>query len=344
MRRRTLAATAAAAAVAVVSWLCWHAPGHASIVATALAPHAAAAPAAAAPVGSPARTFRTGLENLPSSLFGTEVPGELSADAAGNLILTRGVRTFFDYFLSASTEENAATLRARVAAAGRARLPRNAAAQLMDLYDSYVAYRVLAREAAAASPGDGLAQATARLQAIRRARSETLPPDAVRAFFADDDVYDDYQLSKAAILEDSTLGAADKAPKLSQLRDDLPASLRDGMSVWETVQNLNAVTDEWRQHGGSPEELRAIREQLVGEEATTRLEALDADNARWSDRVSDYLAARDQLLGDGALSAADRQAALDSLRSRSFSDEELVRAGAMERIHDASASQIVAAQ
>ena len=40
------------------------------------------------------------LTSMPASLDGTDVDGELAADAQGNLVITVGVRRVFDYFLS----------------------------------------------------------------------------------------------------------------------------------------------------------------------------------------------------------------------------------------------------
>jgi lipase chaperone LimK len=47
------------------------------------------------------------------------------------------------------------------------------------------------------------------------------------------------------------------------------------------IEQLNQLTDEWKQRGGSAEELREIRTNLVGAEATQRLEALDQEDARY---------------------------------------------------------------
>ena len=50
-----------------------------------------------------ASQFTTGLENLPRSLQGTEVDGEIIIDENKQLVVTEGLRRLFDYFLSART-------------------------------------------------------------------------------------------------------------------------------------------------------------------------------------------------------------------------------------------------
>ena len=58
--------------------------------------------------------FITGLEDLPRSLQGTKVDGEIIIDANKQLVVTEGLRRLFDYFLSALGEEDEATIIQRV--------------------------------------------------------------------------------------------------------------------------------------------------------------------------------------------------------------------------------------
>lgn len=281
--------------------------------------------------------FRTGLEALPASLRGTAVPGQLRVDMAGNLQIDRGVRDLFDYFLSANSEEAAAVTRARIAAYAGDHLPARAAAQLLTVYDQYVDYKQRVETAMQSlAGGNDLDQMKARLALLRRVRAETLSADVVQAFFSDDDVGDDYALARATILQDGTLSATDKARKLAALREALPDAVRQSMSVVETVQTLDAVTADWKQRGGSPAELRSIRESLVGPAAADRLEALDQQTALWDARVQRYLAQRAQILQDPSLSGPMRQQQIEALREQGFSSAELVRVGALERIRDAA--------
>lgn len=279
--------------------------------------------------------FRTGLEHLPSSLKGTEVPGKLELDAAGRLKISRSLRDLFDYFLSTAGEESDARIRARIEAYAHDHLPGDAANQLMALYDQYFDFKQRASKLAADLSGDGLPQISRRLESLRLLRNEVFSADVAQAFFAADDVYDNYQLAKAAMLQDATLSATEKAARLAQLRNNLPDDLRDGISVTETVQTLNAITEQWKQHAGTPAELQAIRQQLVGPEATARLEALDVQVAQWNSRVDGYLNQRDKILADPSLSDPARQQQLQSLRDQNFSSSEQVRVAALERIHDA---------
>lgn len=58
--------------------------------------------------------FITGLENLPRSLQGTTVDGEIIIDENKQLVVTEGLRRLFDYFLSAFGEEDESVIHERV--------------------------------------------------------------------------------------------------------------------------------------------------------------------------------------------------------------------------------------
>ena len=157
----------------------------------------------------------------------------------------------------------------------------------------------------------------------------------IKAFFADEDAYMDFELAKSAVLQEPGLSPLARAQKIATLRDALPKALRDGISVAESVSTLNAVTADLKQSGGTPAQLRAVREQLVGAEAANRLDQLDDETQRWDLRVNSYLSQRQAILVDPSLSELQRDQALAGIRTGQFSEAEQVRIAALERIHDA---------
>ncbi len=286
------------------------------------------------PTGS---NFRTGLEDLPASLRGTDVDGSLEEDAAGNLKITRGVRNLLDYFLSARGEQPDDVLQDRMRAYIRSHLKTTAAQQALSLMSSYWAYMQQLDEAMKAMPADNLDALKARLAAIERLRAAHFQPDVVAAFFGEDSLYDHYSLDKLGVMADASLTPLQKAARLKELRQALPTEMRDNMGAAEQVQVLNDVTAQWKQNNGSAAELRAIRESMVGRPATERLEALDRDEHAWSDRVNNYLRARAELINDPSLADSVKQQRVAALRNSSFAGPEQIRAAAWERIADEKA-------
>ncbi|MDP2227739.1 MAG: lipase secretion chaperone [Moraxellaceae bacterium] len=287
---------------------------------------------------APPTRFQTGVEALPRSLQGTEVDGELEVDAQGRLKITHGIRRVFDYFLSAVGEEPMASIIARLRAYIRHQLPAGAAAEAERILDGYLAYKQgLEGLQARVQQSDGsldIAAVRRQMQEVQALRTQYLAADVIAAFFGDDDLYDRYTLSRLDILQNKTLTTAQRAQQLAALEQQLPPALQESLTAINQYQNLQALTDEWKQRGGSPAELRQLRESLVGAEATDRLETLDRERGAWDQRMSGWLAERAAILGNRNLSETDRQHQMAAARAQRFSADEQSRVQSLELMHD----------
>ena len=81
------------------------------------------------------------------------------------------------------------------------------------------------------------------------------------------------------------------------------------------------------------------RSELVGEEATQRLEALDKQRADFEGSLEVYFTERNDILSDSVLSTTEKQETIARLRSMYFQPEQLRRVEAIERIRAAESSQ-----
>ncbi|MCC2636635.1 MAG: lipase chaperone [Moraxellaceae bacterium] len=282
-------------------------------------------------------TFVTGVEGLPPSLTGTEVDGELEVDANGRLKITGGIRRVFDYFLSAVGEEPIESILARIRAYIRHKLPAGPAAEAERLLDSYINYK-RALEAIPQAGGSttqiDIAALRRQMQQVQAMRSQFFTPEVITAFFGDEDVYDRYTLERLDLMQNKGLSPGQRAQQLAALEEQLPAQLRESIKVINQVQNLDAMTRDWKQRGGTPAELRQIRESLVGPEATDRLETLDRDNAQWDQRMNAWYAERAAILANRSLSEQDRQRQVAELRRSRFDETERLRAESLEQMRD----------
>jgi lipase chaperone LimK len=271
----------------------------------------------------------TGVESLPASLRGTQVAGELSEDTNGNLKVTRGVREVFDYFLTAQGEEPANALTARIEAYVRSKLTPRAASQAVSLLARYMAYKDRVMAVVSGKGGSTLQEVLARRDAVLQVRRTSFDPTTYDAFFGVDEAVDSYSVDRFALMQDPSLSPQDKAARLAAARASLPAEVRDAMGAAEVVQTLNALTEQLNRRGGTPQELHALRMNLVGAEAADRLDVMDREDVAWQRRVDDYLAQANRLRADTSLSESARQQQLDQLRS-GFGDSERVRIAALE--------------
>ena len=95
---------------------------------------------------------------------------------------------------------------------------------------------------------------------------------------------------------------------------------------------LQELTTEINQRGGSASELYEMRKKLVGAAAADRLTQVDLQESQWQKRVDSYLAARAQITASQQ-DVTQQQAAINELRNKSFSSpEERIRAQTFEQM------------
>lgn len=287
--------------------------------------------------------FTSGLEDLPASLAGTDVPDGLHTDDQGNLVVSSGLRDVFDYFLSVIGEEDMDTIVARMRAYLDDQLPPGAAAEANRILNDYLALRESLGDlpGSAGQPGGTLDLAAIRAQqdAIKARRKQFLSADVDQAFFAAQDQWHDYGLSRLAVLEDDSLDPADKAEHLNALRAGLPGGMQQEVDAVLQYQDLQALTHQLEQQGASNADVRLLREQVVGAEAADRLEALEKERAAFASRMDQWLSTRADILSNDSLADADRAAQVARLRDEQFSDSEQLRVQALESVHDRNSAQ-----
>src|SRR5512140_688446 len=291
--------------------------------------HALAAPAAQ---GAPSPDV-VPPSALPASLEGTEADGVLEADAAGHLVITIELRRLFDHFLAASGEEPVATMRARIIAVLRARLPATAAAEAIEILDRYLAYRDAARRLVppSADPAAGLDQ-------VHDLRGKMFSPAVVKAFFADEEAATYAALARRDVLADTTLSPAERERRLAEIDARTPAAEREARAA--AMAPLNEMNRETalRASGASDQQIAAARTAAFGPEAAARLADLDRAHAAWDARLAQFRAERAALLADPRLDDAERGRRIDDLLARSFTPPERIRVEALDRIAPGSAA------
>ena len=298
-------------------------PGAPAAVARSAVATAARIPALAAP--APPYPEVTPPAAVPASLEGTEPDGAIEADAAGHLVTNLELRRLFDHFLAASGEEPIATMRARIIAVLRARLPAPAAAEAIDLLDRYLGYRDAARLLVVP------ASASAGLDQVHELRAAWFSPAVVQAFFAEEELAIRAALARRDVLADLALSPAERERRLAELEARIPTAVRDARAA--ALAPLNELNREtaMRAAGASDPQIAAARTEAFGAEAADRLAELDRAHAAWDARLAAFRAARAALSVDPRLDAAERQRRVDELLARSFTPPERIRVEALDR-------------
>ncbi|GHG63020.1 hypothetical protein GCM10012319_02230 [Comamonas sp. KCTC 72670] len=275
------------------------------------------------------------LPPMPHSLQDTEEDGAVRVDASGHLVVTPDLRRLFDYYLSATGEEDLSVIRARILASLRAKdLPASAMDEAVRLLDDYLAYRDAARTFAANQRG-AEQDLGARLESLKELRREHLGPWA-DGLFGEEEQVDAVAVERMKLEKDTALTPEERARRLAELDDKLPDTYRASRDEALRPLQQQAVERELQESGATAEDLRQHRLATVGPEATERLEAMDREEADWKRRLTDFRARR-EALRQSEQDPTARQAAVQRLLFDTFSPEERLRVEALDAIDAANA-------
>lgn len=281
---------------------------------------------------TPADAESAALSSLPPSFAGTAVDGQFRLDDAGNLLISMDIRRIFDYFLSAYGEERIQTSTARLQAYIRGQLDEPAEGQALALLEQYLDYKrqliQLEKDLPQMASLEAMRQ---REQAVQNLRASIFSPEAHQAFFAQEEAYNQFTLQRLAIRHDQSLNEQQKAEAMDRLRATLPEDMQE-MLVPQLQAELRQQTAALQAQGAAPEQIRQLRLQLVGAEATARLEALDQRRQQWQQRLDAYRQEKARIEANSGLSEEDRQAAIASLAEERFDERERLRLDAAEQL------------
>lgn len=252
----------------------------------------------------------------------TEINCQLKRDGSNRLVVNEQTRNCFEYFLTQYGEKSIAQIDQDFKAYLAASLTDPALSQTTDLWQRYLKYReALGTLPEPAGPKNELAyfqSVFASRMALRQRFFSTLE---IEGLFGSEDLYNQYTLNRMRILNNNALSDVEKAKQLRALFDQLPTDWKANLEQLSTLDDLRQPTASIKRKGGSAQELHDMRTQLVGPEATTRLENLDKQRTAWKATVTQYLDARQSIL-DSSMSDSAKQKAIESLRNSTFSRQQ----------------------
>ncbi|WP_333668303.1 lipase secretion chaperone [Acinetobacter guillouiae] len=278
--------------------------------------------------------FHGVMPTLAPSLQGTEVNCPLQVDTKGQLILSRGIRDCFDYFLSSVGEKTEISLIADIRQYLSGLLPNTAqpyAFKLLNKYIDYLHQRESLPAVQAANSADGFRNAASSLSKLRR---QIFTSHEADVFFGQEEIYDKYAIAQYEINNDKSLTTNQKATKSLELLNHQPISITENMKQIIQYNQLQELTTEIQARNGTEAELYQMRKNLVGTAAANRLRQVDVEENQWQNKIDRYLATREQI-SSSQLNMTQKQNAINELRNNSFnSNEERLRAQTFEKMHD----------
>ncbi len=284
-------------------------------------------PSSAAPVAE-SSTPQLATPAWPASLRDSVPDGAVTLDGGGRVIASNDLRRLFDYFLSATGEVDAATIRALLLDHVRSRHGDAVAAEVAAQFDRYVDYLHAAANLGEL-PNEDL---RARFERLQKLRVSMLDAATAEAYFGDEQRYTEYTLDRRDLIADAALDDATRQTRLDALDATLSPEQRNSRREAVAAQLVDEQSRQFDALAIDPAQRQHERAALFGDEAARRLAEADAERAAWDARVASYVQARNALQTDPRLTPAQRASAIATLRARGFDANEQRRISSLEAI------------
>jgi lipase chaperone LimK len=276
---------------------------------------------------------------LSNCLRGTQIDGGLQVDGTGNLIISGEIKSLFEYFLSAMHEEGQDTSIARIKEYIELTLPNPAREEALKILDDYLNYRNNLKRfnpgnLSEKSKAEALMDLKAAIYERELQRREFLSPEVVDAFFAEEEAFDHYNLSRMEIEYDESLNDDQKLQMLSELNRRLPDGIRESRTYRTQEAVLKKKVEELKVQGGKEDEIYELRKNFYGETAADRLAELDRERRAWQNRFDDYYISKQIILTASDLSDNEKELQINRLKMETFSESELYKVDIFEEIRD----------
>ncbi|MDM1344469.1 lipase secretion chaperone [Acinetobacter pseudolwoffii] len=266
----------------------------------------------------------------------TEINCQMQLDASNRLTVNEQTRNCFEYFITQFGEKNLAQIQKDFKTYIRQNHKEPALSQILDLWDRYIQYRQGLGQLTAPTGLDQEDPAYYRsiYSSTQNLRKQYFSNYEIEGLFGTEDTYHEYTLDRMAVLADNSLSESEKAQKLKNLFEQLPQDWQENLEQLNKLEDLRKLSADIKARGGSNAEIRQMRLNLVGPEATQRLEQLDGERASWKSSVTTYLNERDSIMQSG-MSDSAKQQAVEKLRQQRFQQpNDQLRVETFEQIHD----------
>ncbi|WP_347453522.1 lipase secretion chaperone [Acinetobacter sp. ANC 7454] len=266
----------------------------------------------------------------------TEINCQMLLDNGNHLIVNEQTRNCFEYFITQFGEKTIEQIKQDFKAYISENHKEPVLSQILDLWDRYMQYRQSMGEL---TPPAGLDQEDpAYYRSIyastKNLRKRFFSDYEIEGLFGTENTYHEYTLDRMEVMADKSLSEAEKAQRLKELFEQLPEDWQENLEQLNKLEDLRKLTADIKARGGSAEEIRQMRLNLVGPEATQRLEHLDSERATWKADVTHYLTERDSIMKSGMNDGA-KQKAVEQLRAQHFKEPgDRLRVETFEKVYD----------
>ncbi|MFC3902992.1 Lipase chaperone LimK [Acinetobacter marinus] len=264
-----------------------------------------------------------------------DIDCKMNLDAGQRLIVNEQTKNCFEYFITQYGEKSIDQIKTDFEKYIRANYQEPALSQILDLWTRYMDYREQLGKLQPPTSNSNTAKYYREIyEKQQNLRKTYFSREEIQGLFGEENLYHEYTLQRLEILEDKSLSEAEKGKRLKELFEQLPADWKENLEQMNKLEDLRTLTADLKARNASAQEIRQMRLNLVGAEATGRLETLDTQRSQWQQQVNSYLAQRDSILQSG-MSESAKTAAINDLKQQQFnSAQDRMRLNTFETVHD----------
>ena len=134
-----------------------------------------------------------------------------------------------------------------------------------------------------------------------------------------------------ALTANNELSGQEKERALVDLMEQAPESVKPRLSDEYKMQRLRVDVSDLKAQGASAQEIYDARALVLGEDAAGRLLKVEEAQAEWNGRYAQYTEQR-QAIESSNMDTVEQQDAVRALQQDLFSDNEVRRVQALDRI------------
>lgn len=250
--------------------------------------------------------------DLPASLQGTQMDGAIELDGMGRLVRSISLRRLFDYWLTTLGEQDLNSIRTQIASLAESAGGAVLAAEVVALFDDYVAYLQAAESIVPSSmQHDDLIAAHEALFDLRR----QFLGHWADAFFGVEEAAMVEQITQMQIRQDPDLDPETRRYLLEQWEDTLPDPVREARFAATAHHDVMDHSRTMRREGVTEAQMWQEWERAYGAEAADRLAAMEASRTDFAQVRDAFVDEYRALTANPDLTVGQRAAAVEALLS-----------------------------
>lgn len=283
------------------------------------------------------RDYQSQYGPLVKSLQGSSIPIHFKLDANNHLVITKSIKQFIEYFLSANAEESIDLITNRIEEIIKLQLPEPAQSEALNVVAQYLDYKhALIQVESQLSDDMAVQQDKHNYQSMfqyrRELRQNNLSPAVYSAFFEEEDQRDEYTAKMIEVKRDHSINPEEKATLLLAAESLLPENERHLLEQGRIKQDIKNEVAKALEQGATEADIYEIRSQAYDHDTVIRFSEADKKKQLWNDRYQEYTIKKMVILNSEGLSENDKVSEIATLRNDHFSSQEQIRINTLDRM------------